>query len=63
MTTEEILKNHQSPTPSKWRVNAEKRRRFRYVRHIKNYILLQLLSLKDLIYEQIIRRTSRSVKD
>lgn len=63
MTTEEILKSHRSPTPSKWRVNAERRRRFRYVRHIKNYVLLRLLLLKDLIYEQIIRCTSRSVKD
>lgn len=62
MTTEEILKSHRSPTPSKWRVNAERRRRFRYVRHIKNYVLLRLLSLKDLIYEQDIQRSSKSAK-
>lgn len=31
MTTEKILKSHQSLTPSKWRVNAERRRKFRYI--------------------------------
>lgn len=63
MTTEKILKSHQSLTPSKWRVNAERRRKFRHIRHVKNYVLLRLLVLKDLIYEQIIRHPSRSVKD
>ena len=50
MTTEEILKSHQSLTPSKWRKNAERRRRLRYVLHVKNYILLRLLALKDIIF-------------
>lgn len=52
MTTEDILKAHRSPTPSKWRRNAERRRRFKYVRHIKNYILIKLLDLKDLIFHE-----------
>lgn len=63
MTIEEILKSHQSLAPSKWRVNAERRRKFRHIRHVKNYVLLRLLVLKDLIYEQIIQRPSQSVKN
>lgn len=44
---EECLKRYESETASRWFQRATKRRRWKYLRRIKNYFLIKYLSLLD----------------